>query len=147
MTTRVIKTPEQQAEVCKLLGSIEKLPITVTWVQGKDRTGQQNSLAFKWYKEIAEQLGDRAATDVRMDCKLNIGVRMMVTESEDFRNKWHRLIMDRFTYEEKRELMVEPMDMPVTRLMSTKQMTAYLEAIIATYAPMGVHLTIPRDKL
>ncbi|WP_028955893.1 hypothetical protein [Sulfitobacter sp. 20_GPM-1509m] len=147
MTTRVISTPEQQADVCAILGNIEKLPITVTWVQGKDRTGQQNALAFKWYKEIAEQLGDREPHEVRADCKLHIGVKMMVTEDETFREAWHRLMLTQFTMEQKLQFMVEPLEMPITRLMSTRQMTRYLEAIIARYAPMGVHLTIPEDKL
>ncbi len=130
MTTRVVKNPEQMADLQRLLGSIEKLPITVSWVQGKDRTGEQNRTAFMWYKEIAEQLGDRDAASVRAECKLNIGVRMMVTEDEAFRATWHRLMLHQFTYEQKLEFMVEPMDMPITRLMSTTQMTRYLEGII-----------------
>lgn len=147
MTTRIIKTTDQRADLCALLSNIEKLPITVTWVQGKDRTGQQNALAFAWYKEIADQLGDRDAHDVRAHCKLNIGVKMLVTEDLEFREQWTKFFRDRFTYEEKLALMLEPHDYPVTRIMRVSQMTRYLEGIIETYTPMGVQLTMPEDKL
>lgn len=147
MPTRIIKSIDDQASVCSLLGAIHKYPFTVTWVQGADRTGQQNALAFKWYTEIAEQLGDREASDVRAHCKLYIGVRMLVTESPEFQEQWNRLIKDRFTIEEKLELMSEPHDYPVTRIMKVSQMTRYLESIISEYAPVGVELTIPEGRL
>lgn len=147
MTTRIIKTIDDQASACAALGAITKLPITVTWTQGADRSKEQNALAFKWYKEIADQLGDRDASDVRAHCKLYIGVRMLVTENETFREKWHRLMKDRFSVEEKLEFMTEPHDYPVTRIMSVKQMTRYLEQMIETYSAMGVQLTIPEGNL
>jgi hypothetical protein len=42
--------------------------------------------------------------------------------------------------------MSEPLDMPVTRLMSTKQKHAYLDAIFQHFSEKGIVLTIPPDK-
>ena len=146
MTSQTITTPEQLDSLHVLLSNL-KLPITVSWTKGKDRSEQQNALAFKWYGEIAAQMGDRDASQVRAHCKLYHGVKMLVTENDAFRDAWYRLIKDRFTLEEKLELMLEPHDYPVTRIMKVSQMTRYLDAIIAEFQPMGVTLTMPEDKL
>jgi hypothetical protein len=142
MTTRVIKTPSDIDGLARLLRS-RQLPLTVKITQGEDRTGQQNNLAFTWYKESADQLGDRQPHDVRAHCKLFHGVRMLHTENDDFRASWDRLIKNRFTIEEKLELMLPPHDYPVTRLMSVKQMSRYMDGIHAEFSGMGVRLTDP----
>ena len=144
MPSRVCKSRDDLLSWCSYLQAIEpEYPITVSWKNGNDRSNQQNALAFKWYKEIADQMGDREAHEVRAHCKLYLGVKMMVTEDEDFRVKWHTMIMNRFSLEEKLALMLEPFDFPVTRLMSVKQMTRYLDAVYNEFAPMGVKLTLP----
>lgn len=121
------------------------LPIQVAIREGVDRTHAQNALAHKWYKEAANWLGDQEPWQVKAECKLNIGIRMLVVESDDFREQWTRLIKDRFTYEEKLEFMVEPTDYPVTRIMTTKQMTRYMKEVQAKYAAQGVPLTDPES--
>ena len=146
MTERPIKNAEDVTMLMAFLGQFP-FPYRVTITKGADRSGQQNKLAFKWYKEIAEQMGDRTSSEVRAHCKFYHGVKMLVTENDEFREQWSRLFRDRYSEEEKLELMVEPTDYPVTRIMGVKQMTAYLEAIIAEYTPMGVQLTIPTEKL
>jgi len=119
------------------------LPMTIHITQGDDRSGQQNALAFKWYQEAAAQLGDRSASDVRAHCKLYHGVRMLHAENDEFREKWDRLIKARFTIPEKLELMLPPHDYPVSRIMSVKQMTRYLDAIHAEFTAQGVRLSDP----
>ena len=88
-------------------------------------------------------MGDRDASDVRAHCKLNHGIRMLVTESEEFREQWHRLFMNRYTYEEKLLLMVEPHDYPVTRIMGVKQMGRFLDKIHEEFTALGIVLTDP----
>jgi hypothetical protein len=122
-----------------------KLPITVHITAGDDRSCAQNALAFRWYSDAAAQLGDRGVADVRAHCKLYHGVKILHSESEPFRAQWDRLIRDRFTAEEKLELMLPPHDYPVTRLMTAKQMTRYLDAIHAEFTAMGVTLTSAED--
>jgi hypothetical protein len=142
MTTRIIRHESEIDGLVRLLKS-RKLPVTVNVTAGADRTGEQNALAFRWYQDAARDLGDRTASDVRAHCKLFHGVRLLHAENEAFRTSWDRLIKARFSIPEKLELMVPPHDYPVTRLMTVKQMTAFLDAVHAELSGMGVRLTDP----
>jgi hypothetical protein len=141
MVTRAIRSPFDIAALAKLLGA-RKLPCTVSIADGLPRSVDQNRLQRKWCSEIAEQLGDRTAEEIRGDGKLRFGVPILRAENPAFAEKYDRLIKPR-PYAEKLELMMEPLDFPVTRLMTTKQKTAYLDAFAAFYAAQGVRLTIP----
>jgi len=146
MVTRIIRTGQDIDFLAQLLRTREaggKLPATVTITAGADRTGQQNALAFRWYTEAAAQLGDRTASDVRAHCKLYFGVRILHTENEGFRAAWDRLIKTKFTIPEKLELMLPPHDYPVTRLMTVKQMSQYMDCIQHDLSSAGVILTDP----
>lgn len=134
-------------DLMKFLGflKVQELPVTVAVRAGADRSLSQSRLSFKWYREVADWMGDRDATDVRAHCKLNHGVKMLVTEDEEFRAKWYAMIKDRFTYEEKLALMVEPFNFPVSSQMNTKQMTRFLDAIYREFSAQGVPLTVPDD--
>lgn len=142
MTSRIVTNAGELSDLVRLLQS-RKLPFTVAIKQGKHRTNSQNALLHKWFNEIAAQLGDRHAHEVKAHCKLNHGVKMMVVEDEGFRAKWHSMILGRFNNEEKLSFMLEPWDFPVSRLMSSEQMTRYLDAIHAEFTSLGVQLTIP----
>ena len=146
MSERPIRNAEDVTKLMAFLGQFP-FPYRVNVTKGEDRSGQQNKLAFKWYREIAEQMGDRTSSEVRAHCKFYHGVKILVTEDEAFCEQWTRLFRDRYSEEEKLELMVEPHDYPITRIMGVRQMTAFLEAIIAEFAPMGVQLTMPKSKL
>lgn len=141
MTTRVIRNPWDIQALAQLL-SARDLPLTVTIAKGVPRSTDQNRLQRKWCQEVAEQLGDRTAEEIRGDAKLRFGVPILRAENEPFREKYDRLIKPR-PYAEKLELMMEPLDFPVTRLMTTKQKTSYLDQFAAFYAGQGVRLTIP----
>lgn len=122
-----------------------KLPCMVEVHNGKPRTVLQNRLQRKWMTEIAEQLGDRTPEEVRAYCKLTIGVPILREENETFRVKYDQIVRP-LPYEQKLAIMSEPLDMPVTRLMSTKQKHAYLDAIFQHFSEKGIVLTIPPDK-
>jgi hypothetical protein len=145
MTTRIIRTHDEIDGLARLLKS-RSLPMTVHITAGEDRTEQQKRLSFRWFSDVADQLGDRTASDVRAHCKLHHGVGMLHVENDAFREQWDRLIRDRFTYEEKLLLMLPPHDYPVSRLMSVKQMTRWMDAIHAEYAALGVRLTDPEMR-
>ena len=137
-----------QHDLMNLFGGLKQhqLPMTVTVRDGVDRSLSQNALFHKWVSEAAKWLGDQEPWEIRAHCKLNHGVKMMVTEDEDFRAKWHGMIMNRFSYEEKLALMVEPFDFPVTRLMSKPQMTRFMYAVYQEYTAQGVPLSLPDDR-
>lgn len=145
MPHRIIETPDDLAELAKLFGTL-KLPITVEWVQGRDRTPAQNRLQRLWCNEIAEQMGDQTAEEVRGYCKLRMGVPILRAASERFRASYDRVIKP-LSYEAKIEAMMEPIDFPVTRMMKVRQKVAYLDAIHEHFSRQGVRLTDPEPDL
>lgn len=141
MTMRIVENEAQRAQVVRFLSQMQP-PFTVTMIKGKHRTVNQNRLQRMWCNEIAEQLGDRTPEEVRGEMKLTIGVPILRAENEAFCEKYDRIIRD-FPYETKLELMMEPMDFPVTRLMSTKQKALYLDGMEMWAAKRGLMLTVP----
>lgn len=139
MTSRLIKSRYDLDQLIKLL---EARPMPYTVDVTKRRTLNQNRLQRLWINEISEQLGDRTAEEVRAECKLTVGVPILRAENEVFREKYDRIIRP-MPYETKLEMMMEPLDFPVTRLMTTEQNVKYLDGIQRKYAAMGVALTDP----
>lgn len=144
MIERIIKTEQDRKLLLKRIER-QKLPFTATIRQGSIRSNQQNKLQRLWINEIAEQLGDRTAEEVRGECKLTIGVPILRAEDEAFRIQYDRLIRP-LPYKDKLACMMEPIDLPVTRRMKTGQKTRYLDDIYRLYTEQGVVLTLPPDK-
>lgn len=119
-----------------------KLPVTVSIAKGKKRSNASNRLQRMWLNEAAEQLQDETAEGYRGYCKLHFGVPILRAENEAFRDAYDRLIRPR-PYEEKLELMQVPLDFPCTRLMSSEQMSRYLNAQYQHFRSLGVVLTEP----
>lgn len=142
MAHRIITKPDEM-DAFFLLMSTLKLPVTVEWVQGRDRTKEQNRLQFLWAREAAEQRGDRTAEEQRSEWKLRYGVPIMREDSPEFREVYDRLIKP-LSYEQK----IGAMDLiQVTSLMKVRQMVRYLDAIERECAEHGVTLTAPDPDL
>jgi hypothetical protein len=142
MPHRIIENAEQLDAFVALLGNL-KLPVTVEWVLGRDRTGEQNRLQFLWAREAAEQRGDRTPEEQRNEWKLRFGVPIMREDSPEFRQTYDRLIKP-LSYPEK----IEAMELiSVTSLMKVRQMVRYLDAIERECAEEGVKLTNPDPDL
>ena len=110
--------------------------------KGKHRSPAQNRLQRQWINEITEQLGEYSAEDYRAFCKLHFGVPILRAESDEFCESYDRLIRP-MSYEDKLGIMRLPLDFPVTRLMTTKQKTQYLDEIYRHFTEHGVLLTRP----
>lgn len=119
-------------------------PITVSIMEGEQRSTRQNKLQRKWCHEVAEQLGDRTPEEVRGYSKLHFGVPILREEDAAFRAEYDAIIRP-LPYEAKLRLMMEPFDFGVTRQMTTKQKTAYLDAMFRHWSELGVQLTRPED--
>jgi len=142
MTERIIETPEQLELWIRFLRA-KKLPITVSTVDGRDRTKDQNALQWLWATEAAHQLGDREPDEVQREWKLRHGVPILRADSADFRELYDKTLK-RLPY----ELKVQAMSMlPVTSEMKVRQMVRYLEAIERECADMGLRLTDPDPGL
>lgn len=107
---------------------------------GKRRSDDQNALSHSWYEQIARELREQSAHEVKRECKLLFGVPILRAEEPDFKAQYDALVKDRFSYEEKLALMDW---MPVTSLMTTDQLSRYLEAMQAWYGKRGVILEFP----
>lgn len=140
---RIIQSDHERTMAAKFVES-RKYPFTLTVTDGAPRTKAQNRLANKWYGEISEQKGDSTTQEVRAYCKLTIGVPILRSQNEAFRERYDEILKP-LSYEQKLAIMSEPLNLPVTSLMSTKQLTEYLEAIIRHFGEQGIVLTMPDD--
>lgn len=142
MVTRSVKNADELA-LLKIYLDGRKRPFTVDITEGRDRSSEQNRLAFKWYVEISDQTGEDRE-DVRARCKLEIGVPILRAENERFRATYDRVLRP-FPYADKLAF-VRDADLPVTRLMNVSQMSEYLDKVFRKHAEIGIYLTIPEDK-
>lgn len=142
MVTRQIKNSSDLTLLKAYLDG-RKLPLTVDITEGRDRSGEQNRLAFKWYREISDQTGEDRE-DVRARCKLEIGVPILRIAQERFRATYDRLIRP-LPYPEKLAL-IRDTELPITSLMNVEQMTRYLDIAFRRHAENGIELTVPPDR-
>lgn len=140
---RIIEDEQARKMLVKFIEG-RPLPFTATITDGKHRTNPQNRLQRQWMVEIAAQLGDRTPEEVRGECKLTFGVPILRAENDAFRAEYDKVIKP-LPYEFKLKLMMEPFDFGVTRIMTTRQKTAYLDAVHQHYSEMGLVLTNPED--
>src|SRR5882672_6946275 len=94
MPQRFIETEADRKMVLRYLEQ-QKLPLVVSVERGSPRTLKQNRLQRLWLNEIAEQLGDSTAEEVRGVCKLTFGVPILRAENEDFRKAYDKNIKGR----------------------------------------------------
>jgi hypothetical protein len=142
MVQRTVKNADELA-LLKVYLDGRKRPFTVDITEGRDRSTEQNRLAFKWYVEISDQTGEDRE-DVRARCKMEIGVPILRAEQEKFRATYDRLIRP-LAYPEKLAL-IRDIELPVTSLMNVDQMSRYLDVVFRRHAEIGVVLTIPPDR-
>ena len=142
MAERVVRN-EAELELAQRFIASRKLPFTMRLSDGVARSIEQNRLQRMWLNEAAEQLGDQTPEELRGYCKLRFGVPILRAGSDDFREKYDRLIKPH-PYEAKIEMMMEPLDFPVTRLMTTLQKAEYLDKIYVHFNGQGIQLTEPR---
>ena len=138
--TNAIRTEYDKNMLIKRITNMQ-IPFSVSTAKGAPRSIESNRLQRMWLKEAAEQ-GDNTAEEYRGYCKLHFGV-MIAKEDDEYAEKYDRLIRP-MSYQAKLELMMVPMDFPVTRIFTTGQTTRYLNLIYAHLTSLGIHLTEPK---
>lgn len=141
MVSRTVMN-EQQADTLMAYLRNAPMPFTVTVNPGKLRSTEQNKLQRKWVLEVSEQRQDITPEEVRGHAKLHFGVPILRNENEAWRVEYDQIIKP-LPYEHKLRLMMEPFDFGVTRVMTTKQKTQYLDAMHRHWSEQGVILTSP----
>lgn len=142
MSTLRIRTDHDRERVLDLIGR-RKLPFTLTITKGAPRSVEQNKIQRLWLNEAAKQ-GDQTAEEYRGYCKLHFGVPILRSEDEKFKEVYDRVVRP-LSYEDKLTIMMVPLDLPVTRLMTKKQKTRYLDAMYQHLTGQGFHLTEPKS--
>ena len=122
-----------------------KLPMKVTCSDATKRSIAQNKLQRRWCAEVSEQLGDMTPEEVRGHAKAYFGVPILLHEDEEFAAAYETHIKP-LPYETKLACMMEPIDFPVTRRMTTKQLTRYLDDFCAYWRGKGIHLTTEESE-
>lgn len=145
MAHRILNNEADLADFIRFLGNSLKLPATVRWTIGRDRTLEQNKLQRLWCNEVAEQLGDQTPEEVRGFCKLTIAVPILRAEDDEFCEAYDRVIRP-LPYEAKMACMMEPIDFPVTRRMTVGQKVKFLDQMHRYWVERGLTLTEPPER-
>lgn len=99
--------------------------LRITIATGRDRSADQNALSHAWYSQIAQERGEMTRHGVKCFCKLHFGVGILKEQSEAFTADYDAAIKP-LKYELKLKAIAL---MDVTSEMTTKSMSAYMEAI------------------
>lgn len=142
MAHRIISTEYDRAAFIQFFQRL-KLPATIEWQQGRDRSLDQNRLQFLWAREASDQRGDMTADEVRCEWKLIYGVPILREESAEFREIYDSAIKP-LAYDKKLKAM---RFIPVTSDMKVPQMIRYLDTIQRECAEQGIRLTDPDGEL
>lgn len=142
MSHRILENEFDLNDFTRLLGNL-KLPVTVEWVQGRDRSSSQNKLMWLWATEAAAQLGDRLPDEIQRTWKLRFGVPILREDSAEFRAFYDKALKH-LPY----TLKVEAMQfVPVTSEMKVRQMVRFLDTVQRECLENGLHLTDPDPDL
>lgn len=141
MARRIVEN-EYEREMLTRFVRGHKLPMTVTVQSVGKRSAQQNRLNRQWMLDIEAHLDGWSAEYARGYCKLHFGIPILRNEDEAFCAEYDAVIRP-LPYEAKLKLMMVPFDFGVTRLMTVKQQTAYLDAVNQHFSEQGVVLTDP----
>ncbi len=137
-----------EASLMKGLGDIRELYRQHKFLRanvkaGKDRSLDQNAISHAWYQQLAMELREDDAMGWKCYCKLHHGVPILRAENDDFRAFYDRSIKG-LSYEQKLQAM---RFLPVTSLMTVKQLSAYLVAVQADFGGRGVFLMFPNEEM
>lgn len=143
MTTWAIRSEQDRSNVIKIIQA-RQMPCTVIINKGAPRSIEQNKLQRKWLLEAQEQ-GDQTAEEYRGYCKLWFGVPILRNEDEEFRKIYDKIIRP-LPHPMKLEMMMVPLDLGITRRMTTKQKTKYLDQMYLFFTAQGFELTQPEQR-
>ena len=141
MPSRILRD-ELDKEAWAAFIAAQPCPVTVTLEHGEGRTLSQNALVHKWYGEIAKQTGDRTAAQVKGQCHLEYGVPIKMRDPS-WAWVWAQ-ISKRLDYEQQCKVFEKGI-LAMTRVMTVKELTEYMDAVSQAYRAQGIRLTDPEE--
>ncbi|MCO1336085.1 hypothetical protein MO867_17275 [Microbulbifer sp. OS29] len=109
-----------------------------SWRIGRDRSLEQNRMFFELYQRIGHQLYGNDTDLARAECKLTIGVPILLLGDKDpeFTEVYNRYLRGyKFSYEDKLQIVRL---LTVTSRMTVKQGQEYIDSILNQYTLKGV---------
>jgi hypothetical protein len=137
MPSRILRTETDRAAWARFLAA-QSLPMTVSAVKGAKRSNPQNALFHQWCGQIAAAT-DQSAAEVKAECKLIYGLPIMEAECLAWVAEWQPLYGP-LPYAMRRKLFE---CIPMTSLMTVKQLSAMMSAIQREYRAQGIALVDP----
>ena len=108
----------------------EKKYFQVTINDGKKRSIEQNFVSHGWYAKVSREEGEYTPEGIKCLCKYHFGLPILRADDPEY-NEWCTKVIDALTYESRIEAMKYT---PCTSLMTTKQLSEYMEHIQKHYA-------------
>ena len=142
MTTIAVRTEHDRKQALKMVQGSD-LPFTLTKIKGAARSIEQNKLQRLWMRELEEQ-GDMRAEEYRAYSKAYFGVPILLAENDAFAEQYTAIVKP-LPYDQKLEIMKQPIDLPITRIMTSKQKKRYLDDVHTYWTGKGYVLTDPDD--
>jgi len=141
-----VKNPQDRQRMIEALENKADFPFIIKIEKGEPRSLRQNRLIHKWYAEIADQKKDHTSSQIEALCKWHFGRQILSSTDAEYAAKMDAFFAGR-TYEQQVEMMEGKWSLPVTSLMTVKQMSEYLDAVQHYAAKSGIVLTNPEGDL
>lgn len=125
-----------------ITGLFEKHKYVKLSAQAGKRGLDTNALSHVWYADISRFREDISPIDAKCECKLHIGVPILLTGNEAFAAHYNKFIRGRASYEEKLDFMLY---LDVTSIMTHSQMTDYLDQVKKYWSAKGLELKSTKD--
>lgn len=99
---------------------------------GKERSLAQNRMIFKLYRDATQTEKGKSynSQEMRCLCKLTLGIPILYTEDDKFRERYKKGVKDILSYEQKLGIMDW---FPVSSVMSPEQCSRYIDAIAVKF--------------
>lgn len=138
--TRYNAITQKDAE--RLANSLAALPLpfTMTVHKGGKRSLEQNSLLHRWYADVSRHRGDMTAMQVKGQAHVAYGVPIRMRD-EVWSRVWAALFAP-LDYEQQCFLFERGV-LSMTRDMTVKELTEYMDAASADWRAEGIRLTDP----
>ena len=137
MPSRILRDDrDRQAWVAFI--AAQPLPVTASLTKGARRSLPQNSTLHLWTGQIAAETGQTQA-EAKAEIKLRFGLPIMERDRPDWVAKWSPLYTP-LTYAMRLRLFEA---VPLTSLLTTRQMAEMMDAIQKEYRSQGIALVDP----
>lgn len=141
-TFRLGTAPARENFWLAVKGMIDRGQEPVATLKQRERTIPQNSMFYALYGQIAGQLDDMTAGEIRAHCKLNYGVPILCAYDPQFREMWVGRIQGSMPYEQQLVLVTF---LDVTSKFDKSQGSEYIDEIIKAYSMQGLCLLHPSE--